>query len=182
MIVRRFRRDPPTASAVRDLLDRWVKTGDADVALVAADALRERDHEEAANDLDQAIRDRCRDRRTTRERVFSELLNGGIVIERGEWAQHRHGWRSRRWATPREYLLMLEQTPTHWKFRRGVRRGSAPKPRYVLWERYAPPTMKTRCRWRIWGTYELGDGPENYNNLEDALTIARGDIADMQRR
>lgn len=181
--MRRFHRDAPTASAVRDLLDRWVKTGDADVALVAADALRERGHEEAADDLDRAIRDKCRDRRTTRERVFSELLNGGVVLERGEWMQHRRGWRAAlRSSTSPEYVLMFEETPTHWKFRRGVRRGSAPKPRYVLWERYAPPTMKTRCRWRIWGTYELGDGPENYNNLEDALTIARVDIADMQRR
>lgn len=174
MIYRRTRRDPPPTEAIRDLLNRWVKTGDPDIAIVAADALRERGHE----DLNQTVRNRCRDRRSTRERVFSELLNGGIVIERGEWGQHRRGWRSRT-GSPREYVLIFERAPTHWKFRRGFRRGGQPEPRYVLWERYATPTATTSCRWHIWGTYERRDFG---GSLDDALSIAHHDIFDMQNR
>ena len=177
MSLRRTRRDPPSTEAILDLLNRWVKTGDPDVAIVAADALRERGHEHAADDLDRAIRDRCRDRRSARERIFSELLNGGIVLDRGAWESGRgtlYGPSSRRTKKrPSEYLLVFEENPTHWtrtRRRRVVRRGSRPEPRYVIWE-------QSQCRWQIWGEYEARDSG---GSLEGALENARLDISDMK--
>jgi hypothetical protein len=144
---KRRHRDAPSRETLDTLLSRWVKTGEEDTGLVAADALRASGHEAAADDLDWSIRGfqwaRSKPgmlkRNALLKRIRSEADRGRVLAKDA-------------WKTNKTYVAIFE----------------APKRRAVLWERNDRTGV-----WHEWGTYSL---KEFKDDVREMMRVLKSDI------
>lgn len=174
----------PRREAVRQLVERWAARGnDLDAGAVAVDALYELGHPHAASDLFDGLH--CRQRIQLKSRVFSELLNDGVVLERGFWRhssnrlevhEGRYSTRGQRLfegpLVQNPYVVIHERNPVHLpKWRAKKYHGGH---RYVLWtssRRRSPAQWP--CVWSVYGIYE----PLDFYNGPDLRATIAADIA-----